>query len=216
MKKAKYILGAILIAGVAYAAGQNFKIMVNGQTSDLSGVVVNNRLYVPVEVLPDLGIHVVAAPGVLKLSSETSSSSGINSSVVTGVGGSSSSNYKDQVVKHGDLAVNLNRCYRNSGTEVICDFNIINNGDDNNYGFYADNGSSVCRFTLEDGTEIVATGAKINGDQSWQTYFYKTYRSQIKYTLQVRFDVPTNIFSTKYFDINFSRDSYRITNVNIE
>jgi hypothetical protein len=222
MKKAKYILGAILIAGVAYAAGQNFKVMVNGQTSDIPGVVVNNRLYVPVDVLPDLGIRVVAAPGVIKLSSGNSSSSGTNSSVVTGGGGSGSSDYKDQAFKNGNLAVTLNRCYRNVGTEVICDFSTINNGSDGGYKIYANNGEPyICRFVLEDGTEIIATGAKANSEKSWQNIFEKTYRSQIKYTIQIRFDVPSYISDVKYFDVSISASSYnasryRINDVTIE
>ena len=83
MKKAKLILGAALLAGVAYAAGQNFTVIVNGQVSDLQGVVLNNRLYVPADVLPDLGIRISAAPGVLSLSSDAGGGSRGSVSVTT-------------------------------------------------------------------------------------------------------------------------------------
>jgi len=189
MKKAKLILGAALLAGVAYAASQNFTVIVNGQVSDLQGVVLNNRLYVPADVLPDLGIRISAAPGVLSLSSDAGGGSRGSVSVTTPstvvTGGSSvrSKDYKDQSIRTSNLIVTLNRCYRVKSEEVVCDFDALNNGNDNKYYLYANNSSYFSKFILADGTEYTSTGAKASSDKDWQNILEKTYRSQIKYTV---------------------------------
>jgi len=221
MKKAKLILGAALLAGVAYAASQNFTVIVNGQVSDLQGVVVNNRLYVPADVLPDLGIRISAAPGVLSLSSDAGGGSRGSvsvttpSTVVTGGGSLRSRDYKSQSFTTGNLIVTLNRCYRSTVEEAICDFDALNNGNDNNYNLYANN-SCISRLITSDGTEYTSTGAKGNSDKDWQNKLEKVYRSQIKYTIQVRFNIPTYISQIKYLDTNYGCSVFRINDVIIE
>ena len=227
MKKVKLILGAALLAGVAYAAGQNFTVIVNGQVSDLQGVVVNNRLYVPADVLPDLGIRISAAPGVLSLSSDAGGGSRGSvsvttpSTVVTGGSPVRSRDYKSQGINYGDLSFVLNKCYKAGRDEVFCDFTAINNGNDTAYYLYANSSNGVSRVILEDGTEIISTGARVANDKDWQGVLNKVYRSQITYNIQIKFSVPGYVSSIKYLDIYFNTGSinaktFRITDVTIE
>ena len=222
MKKAKLILGAVLIAGVAYAAGQNFTVIVNGQVSDLQGVVLNNRLYVPADVLPDLGIRISAAPGVLSLSSDAgggsrgSMSVTTPSTVVTGGNAMRSRDYSGQAFKNGNLSVALDACRRVIGEGVVCSFNSLNNGNDATWSIYARNQFGTSKLILEDGTEFDAIGAKLSGGTSWDTRPQLLLRSQIKYVIQVKFIVPDYVRGVKYLDFVVGMVQNRINNVEID
>jgi|GEM_PF-4619868 len=207
MKKAKLILGAALLAGVAYAASQNFTVIVNGQVSDLQGVVVNNRLYVPADVLPDLGIRISAAPGVLSLSSDAGGGSRGSvsvttpSTVVTGGTDFSSSNRNlgTAFEAKGGIKLTVNSCVYSGkpSSNLECYFTLVNvAGKDNSIRFDTDNWGIV----LSDGNKYKAVNFEIDSQKISGSYvnIFDSFTKQGK----VVFTIPSRFSEIAFFDIS--------------
>jgi hypothetical protein len=67
--KIKLWVGAIALAGVAYAATTSLNLVINGEVSSAKAIVVNNQTYVPISALKNLGIVVSSKGNTVSLSS---------------------------------------------------------------------------------------------------------------------------------------------------
>lgn len=87
--KVKLLVGAIVVAGVAYATTTTLNLVINGEVSSAKAIVVNKQTYVPISALKSLGIVVSSKGNTVSLSSGKVSvpSSGSGNSGSSGSGG---------------------------------------------------------------------------------------------------------------------------------
>ncbi len=92
--KIKLLVGAIALAGVAYAATTSLNLVINGEVSSAKAIVVNNQTYVPISALKSLGILVSSKGTTVSLSSAKTPvlSGGSANSGSSGAGGANQKN----------------------------------------------------------------------------------------------------------------------------
>jgi hypothetical protein len=93
-RKVKLWVGAIALAGVAYAATTSLNLVINGEVSSAKAIVVNNQTYVPISALKSLGIAVSSKGNTVSLSSAKAPvpSGGSGNSGSSGAGGANQKN----------------------------------------------------------------------------------------------------------------------------
>jgi len=123
--------------------------------------------------------------------------------------------YEDQAYDYNGVRTVLKSCGRDSTDTnvVICNLTLRNPLSDKQIYIYGD----YSHLIFEDGRQINVLGAKlVLPDEKWYSdRFYFTAREDVTYFVQLKFSVPREFKSIKYFDFN-AYPSYRFKNISID